>query len=214
MRSVHRLMVGRRRHSSQAKVRSVPLLIVPTPLGSGGPVKVGVTVVTGLLLALAGAATGHDWLGGFLHILSRWLLDLPEPTDTWAGIVKAWAWPLALFYFLSRYRGHVRTVLDTVADRVRTDKTVKLGPFELSAGADVISLKPEEASESTEPLTIEDMLRIDRILEFIAEPANRDILAAWMRQNVGPSVTIDSFLTESTYVTQREQSVQALIGGG
>lgn len=174
-------------------------------------------IVTSGVIAIAailGAALGFDWLGGGLHILSRWLLDLPEPTDTWADIIKALAWPLVLFYFLSRYRGHVRRVLDTVADRVRTDHRIKMGPFELTAGAQVISLRPEDASESTELFTSEDVKRIDSILEFIAEPANRDSLVEWVRQNVGPTVTIDSFLTDSTYVTQREQAAQALLGGG
>lgn len=169
------------------------------------------------LLLLLGVATllpavaGADWVVAILHAISHWLLALPAPTDSWAQIVRAVAWPLVLFYFLSRYRGHVRRVLDTMAERLKKDK-VKLGPFELTSDSQVITLDPEDVNESTETFTAQDVERIERFFEFITEQANFGRLADWVSQNVDPNLDIGSFLTEPPYANQREQAFQALIG--
>lgn len=179
-------------------------------LGSGGGVKRLIITVSLVLLAFAGVAVGFDWLFGILHAISNWLLALPEPTETWASIIRASAWPACLVYFLSCYRGHIIELLDTLAQRFKKDN-VKLGPFEITANAEILDLRPDDQGGSTEIFTREDIRHVGSLLEFIAEPAKRHTLDGWVRENVGPQVSADSFLTEAVYATQRQQAFQALI---
>lgn len=116
--------------------------------------------------------------------------------------------------FLEPLSGHVRRVLDTLAERLRTDKRVKLGPFELTADAEVIALDPKESGASTESYSPDDVGRMERMFEFISEPDSFLKLISWVEQNVTPSVNIGDFLTESPYASQREQAYRALIEGG
>jgi hypothetical protein len=166
--------------------------------------------VLAIAFAFGMAIAGADVVLGMLHIISRWFMALPSPTEEWAHIVSALAWPLVLAFFLVRYRGYLRRFLDTVAERLKTDK-VKLGPFELTPNSEVIALDPEDAAESTETYAPEDIERIERLFEFITEPGEFRKLADWVAQNVDPKLDIGSFLTEPPYATQREQAYQALV---
>lgn len=141
--------------------------------------------------------------------VSAVLLAIPAPTEHWASIIGSLAWPGVVVFLVFRFRKYLKSYLETIAERLRRDH-VKIGPFELTPNSDVIPLDPEEADTSTEHYEPEDIERIEKIFEFIAETANMRKLEEWVESEVGSSVEIADFVTFPEYAKQREQAVGEL----
>jgi hypothetical protein len=145
------------------------------------------------------------WIGKVLRAI-------PAPTETWATIISSLVWPAVLIFLVTRYRKFLRIFLDTIASRLQTDH-VKLGPFEFTPKSDVIALDPDDVDESTEHYDPQDIQRIERLFEFIADPAGYDRLITWMNEHLGKALDIGDFLTYPEYANQREEAYRAVLEG-
>ena len=134
------------------------------------------------------------WIGATLRAI-------PAPTESWAKIISALAWPALAAFFVLRYKNFVRNFLTTIADRLERDH-LKLGLFEMTPNSEVIALDPDDADESTEHYTPEDITLIERLFEFISEPSGYGKLHEWLGENL-PNVNMSDFLTEPAYSANR-----------
>lgn len=158
--------------------------------------------------AIMGAHVAAPWL---IRWLAAILLTLPGPTTAWAALIGHIAWPGVTVFLVTRYRNFLRGYLLILADRLQTDD-VKLGPFEMRARDPVISLDPRQPDASTEEYDSEDVNRIERMFEFIANDSGLERLQDWMANAVGTETIFDDFLTAPEYATQRKQAFEQVEG--
>lgn len=145
-------------------------------------------------------------------VVGKILRAIPAPTETWASIISSLAWPVLLIFLVTRYRTYLRSFLDTIAARLQTDH-VKLGPFEFTPKSDVIALDPANVDESTEHYDPQDIERIERLFEFIADASGFGRLRAWVDEHLREDLEIGDFLTSPEYATQREEAYRAVAEG-
>ncbi len=114
-------------------------------------------------------------------------------------------------FLVTRYRRFLRLYLMILADRLQTDH-VKVGPFEIRGHDAVISLDPKRAWVSTRDYDSEDINRIERMFEFIADDRGFKLLHVWVAREIGTDVDFDDFLTAPQYATQRLRAFDEVEG--
>ena len=150
-----------------------------------------------------GVMAAAKWFGDVLRAI-------PGPTDAWASIIGDLAWPVVVAFLVIRYRRYLRLVLDTILARLETDH-VKLGPFELTPNYEVLRLDPDEVGESTSDYSSEDIVRIEKLCEFIADEANLHKLALWVNDRIDPALIVSDFLTLPEHAIGRAQAYDELV---
>lgn len=149
------------------------------------------------------------WIVRWIAALLR---ALPGPTDAWADIIGHLAWPLVILFLVLRFRWFLRNFLFTILDRAKRDH-MKLGPFEFSPHEDeLLVLDEREFEESTSSFDAADIQRIERLFEFIDEPEGLAQLAEWTEQNLAQHISIENFLTNPTYASERAKAFDEIEG--
>ena len=139
------------------------------------------------------------------------LWTIPGPTEAWASIIGHVAWPSVTLFLILRYKTFLRRYLTTIADRLETDH-VKFGWFEVRAQDQVIVLDPAKADKSSTSYDSDDVNRIERMFEFIADNGGFEALRQWAATAVGTGVDFDDFLTGPEYATQRAKAFAEVKG--
>ncbi|MEO6717096.1 MAG: hypothetical protein ABIM50_07590 [Novosphingobium sp.] len=153
-----------------------------------------------------------------LQTISAWFYALPAPTQHFATVLSAWAWPsvvLIIAYFL---RNNLGKIAEALAERMRSDH-IKVGNFlEMTRNTNVIPLDEDAVADEighfgASGVVTSDVKVIERILEFVGEgEANAYRLMDWIAANVDPNLDPVDFLGEPHFANDRKAAYNSLIG--
>lgn len=137
------------------------------------------------------------------------LRAIPAPTQYWAAIISAVAWPGVVLFVTVRYRGSISRILTILIDRLGRDE-ISIGGVKLTPKTSLIPLDSRDAGSATEPYSPDDVSLIETILEYVADEANFTAMEAWMKHNMPPGTLPPDLLTAPGYATKRLELVRAL----
>lgn len=166
-------------------------------MSAGKKILIALTIL--LLAEAAGLAIAPVLIG----IISGWLLAWPPPTEHFASLLGALAWPSALLLVVYTFRRPLRTAAYYLARRFKTDK-LKAGIFEVDAATSLIPLKELDRGQMV----------MERLWEFAgASDDNWDRLLSWIARNIAAGVELEDFLAESIFAPERELAYTELVEG-
>lgn len=146
-----------------------------------------------------------------LKIIGAWLLAIPAPTASWATIVAAWAWPVAILVIAYWFRKPLEGAAGALAARFANDD-IKIGSIlEVTRNTLVVPLDGNAPAAESDVFSAEDRQLIERMLEFVGESdGNEWKLIAWIANNVGSAIEPEAFITQPQFAEQREKAYKEL----
>lgn len=139
-----------------------------------------------------------------LRTVAGWLRALPAPTEHWAAMISALGWPTAILAVAYLLRGPLRVAANHLARRMEKDRIKVAGFLEIDAATSVIDL--DQSARHVK--IIEDMW------EFVgASDENWESVVSWISRNVGPSLEMEDFLSETAFASLREKAYMEMIEG-
>jgi hypothetical protein len=142
-------------------------------------------------------------------MIRSFLMSIPGPTDNWAAIVGHLAWPVFGLISIWLFRDILNKVGEILADRLR-HSNIRVGQLEITSNAEVVNLDKSAVELGQEPYAPDDIDKIERLFEFIAEEGGFVALSKWVADNMGPAMDIDNFLTLPDYASDRAAACEAL----
>ena len=149
-----------------------------------------------------------------LKTIGSWLEAIPGPTEHWATILSAWAWPTAALIIAWWLRKPLSEAAHKLAQRFEKDK-VEIGNWlKISADTPLTTLDQQAVTE--EPGTVEaaDVRIIEALLEYAGESGEHaGRLVDWISTNAGPTLHPEDFLLEPNFADARKLAYKELIEG-
>lgn len=143
-----------------------------------------------------------------------WLEAVPGPTEHWATILSAWAWPIAALVIVYWLRRPLGQIANTLAARFQKDDVEIAGWLKLSAERTLSTLDTEAAAENPNDGERKDARIIEGLLEYAGESgANALKLLGWIANHGGPISDPEEFLTGADFAEKRELAYQELVEG-
>jgi hypothetical protein len=165
-----------------------------------------------VFFGLVSAAVGAPVILGALNIIAGWLAALPGPTEQWATILSALAWPLAALVILLWQRAPIALAAGKLANRFERDD-LEIAGFLKVTNSRFTNLAEHAIQQGAGPTETEDIRIVKSLLEFAAESdANAGRLRDWISAEFGPTSEPEAFLSEARYAEARKRAKKALIG--
>lgn len=166
-----------------------------------------------LVATLFPVALGFDWVLGALHIISRWLLALPAPSDSWAKLIGAIAWPSAILLIAWWLFEPLELAARKLAARFETDD-LELGKFLKVTSRPVTTYSPEAVSQQPDSPEAADVNHAEALLEYAAESGEHvENVLNWIFEHVGSDVDVEAFFYDDAFAPQRKAAYIELVEG-
>ena len=146
-----------------------------------------------------------------LQTIGSWLRALPGPTEHWATIIAALAWPVAALVIVYILRKPLASAASKLADRFEKDDIEIPGFLKVTGNVPLSTLR--EGAVTEEPGTPEahDAKLVESLLEYAGESAGNALrFLEWIETNIGPNQDPEAFLSETGFAEQRKKAYQAL----
>jgi hypothetical protein len=142
-----------------------------------------------------------------------WLRAVPGPTEHWATILSAWAWPISLLLAIYHLRSPLRSAADRLADRFAKDD-IEIGSWlKLTTHTSLATLDQNAVTEEPGTPEAKDVRIIEALLEFAGDSdAQANRLLAVISEHGGPELDVEEFLTEKRFADLRNKVYVQLIG--
>lgn len=165
-----------------------------------------------LSLAVFCAVIGADWMLVVLGIVRQWLLTVPSPTEHFATLLGAFAWPLAILlvvWWLKRPIQHAATKL---AERFEHDDVEVPGWLKVT-NKQVATYSPEAVAQQPAAPEKADVNHAEALLEYASNPGAANKVIDWIWNNVGSNCDIEAFFGDPMFAEEREAAYKELIEG-
>lgn len=147
-----------------------------------------------------------------LQTIGGWMRAIPGPTEHWATIAAAWAWPAAALVIAWWLRGPLGRAAHRLAERFSTDD-ISLWGLSVSKDDRKIPLDRDEARERSSSFSPEDVEIIEGLYEFAGNTSERaGRLMDWIAANIDPKLHPLDFLSEPAFAPERKAAYIALVG--
>jgi hypothetical protein len=145
-----------------------------------------------------------------LELVGGWLRAVPGPTQHWASILSAWAWPVAALVIVYWLRLPLTRAAGALANRFGTDD-LDLWGLKMTSGDSQIPLDRIIAAKESS-FAPEDVEIIERLYEFAGDAKeNAGRLEDWISKNVDPRLDPIDFLSEPVFARERQAAYEALV---
>ena len=149
-----------------------------------------------------------------LETFGNWLRAIPGPTEHWATIIAALAWPVAALIIVYILRKPLASAAGKLADRFEKDDIEIPGFLKVTGNVPLSTLKQGAVTEQPGTPEEADAKLVESLLEYAGESsANALKFLAWIESNVGPSQDPEAFLSETGFAEQRKKAYQELTKG-
>lgn len=146
-----------------------------------------------------------------LKIIGAWLLAIPAPTASWATIVAAWAWPVAILVIAYWFRKPLEGAAGALAARFANDDIKIANMLEVTRNTRVVPLDKNAGAAGSSDLSASDRELIEHMLEFVGESdENEAKLIEWIATNIGSAIEPEAFITQPQFAEQREKAYKEL----
>lgn len=149
-----------------------------------------------------------------LQTFGDWLRAIPGPTEHWATILAAWAWPTAILIIAYWLRRPLTDAAHRLAKRFESDN-IEVGSWlKVTADTQLKTLDQQSVTEAPDTPEAKDARLIEALLEYAGESeANVDRLLDWIEAHGGTTLSVEAFLTEDRFAEQRKMAYKELIEG-
>jgi len=166
-----------------------------------------------LIVTLFPVALGFDWVLGTLHIISRWLMALPAPTDGWAKLIGAIAWPSAILLIAWWLFEPLELAARKLAARFETDD-LELGKLLKVTSRPVTTYSPDAVTQQPDTPEAADVNHAEALLEYAAESSEHvENVLEWIHDHAGAAVDVEAFFYDDAFAPQRKAAYIALVEG-
>lgn len=150
----------------------------------------------------------------FLEMIGAWLRALPAPTEHWAAILSAWAWPISALLIVYALRKPVKAAADRLAKRFEKDN-IELGNWlKVSSDTSITTLDQDAVTEESGTPEAADVKLVEGLLEYAGESDEKAMaLLRWIESHAGLLVDPEDFLTEPQFAEQRQLAYKTLVEG-
>lgn len=159
-----------------------------------------------------------------LEMVGSWLKALPGPTEHWATIIAAAAWPAALLLIVYWLRAPVAYAAASLARRFEKADLEIAGLVKLKDPHHVTDLKPDAATAKPDKPAQEPPVAdtaearnaaiVRALLEYAAESSERaGRLKDWIIAHGVPISDVEAFLSDPPFASLREQAYKELVEG-
>ena len=150
---------------------------------------------------------------GILQTIGSWLRAIPGPTEHWAAILAAWAWPTALLIAVFYLREPLRRAADKIAERFDGDDIEVGSLLKITKNTSVTTLDEGAVTKATGTVEERDATVVEALLEFAGESdAHANRLLGWIAEYGGATLDAEDFLTDINFANLREKAYIELVG--
>lgn len=149
---------------------------------------------------------------GVFETIGAWLRAVPGPTEHWATIISALAWPIAALLITFMLRNPITRAADKLADRFENDDIEVPGFLKITGNVPVSTLKEGAVTEQPGSPEEEDAKIIESLFEYAGEAhENVDRLLEWIGTEFGFDFDAEAFLSERGFAEQRKRAYLELV---
>lgn len=149
-----------------------------------------------------------------LETIGSWLRAIPGPTEHWATILDAWAWPTAFLLVAFWLRDHIAHGVGKLASRLERDN-IQIGNFlKITAETEVTTLDQRAVSDRPDAPESEDARIVEGLLEYAGESAEHaGRIVDWIAKRAGPALEPEEFLVEPNFAELRRLAYTEIVEG-
>ena len=150
----------------------------------------------------------------FFQAFGDWLRAIPGPTEHWATILSAWAWPTAILIAAYRLRSPILRAADRLAERFGRDD-IELGSFlKIAKTTPLTTLDRDAVTEERGTSEAHDVTLVEALLEYAGESdAHAARLLNWISEHGGAALDAEDFLTKPDFAELRKRAYAEFVGG-
>lgn len=149
-----------------------------------------------------------------LETFGSWLRAVPGPTEHWATIIAAVAWPVAAMAIVYMLRKPISLAAGKLANRFESDDIEIAGFLKVTGGVPLSTLKKGAVTEDAGTPEERDAKVVESLLEYAGDSEiNALRLIEWVESHAGPHQDVEAFLDETSFAELRERAYQTLIEG-
>ncbi|WP_296719660.1 hypothetical protein [Erythrobacter sp.] len=142
------------------------------------------------------------------------LRAIPGPTEHWATIIAAWAWPTAALTIVYMLRAPISTAAQNLAERFRNDDIELPGFLKVTGGVPLSTLKEGAVTEEPGTPDEDDAKVVESLLEYAGDTFEKFAnLRAWIDAQLGADQDAEAFLYEKSLADTRRRAYEELVKG-
>lgn len=149
-----------------------------------------------------------------LKAFGAWLRAIPGPTEHWATIIAAWAWPIAALIIVYMLRKPISRAAEKLADRFENDDIEVPGFLKITGNVPLSTLKKGAVTEEPGTPDEEDAKVVESLLEYAGDKLENSVkLLDWIESEFGYEQDAEAFLYETSFAESRKKAYLELIEG-
>ena len=139
---------------------------------------------------------------------------MPAPTDSWARLIGAIAWPAAILAIAWWLFEPIELAAKKLAARFETDD-VEFGKWvKVTSTKGVATYSATAVTQQPNTPEAADVNHAEALLEYAAESEEQAIkVLEWIHNHVGPNFDVEAFFQDDAFAPKRSEAYIELIEG-